>query len=201
MQILRTRLFTFVLFFIITGLLIQATHQKMEKIFNGRNLEGWVVPKNNIWWTVKEGVLTAKSGPERKGSILWTKKPYKNFIFQTEFRMGAGVVDSGIFLRDENLQVQIGISGSLKRDMTASPYIPGMGYPVEAKKLDEILDVTGWNTMKVEARDKVFTVWLNDYKVMSYTYEKAIDQGPIGFQLHPGNDMTIDFRRIMVAEL
>src|SRR5699024_6811693 len=144
---MRTKLFTFALFFVTTGLLIQATNQKMEKIFNGRNLEGWVIPKNNIWWTVKEEVLTARSGPERKGSILWTKKSYKNFIFQADFKMGEGVVDSGIFLREENLQIQIGISGSLKRDMTASPYIPGVGYPIEAEKLNEALDVTGWNTM------------------------------------------------------
>ena len=46
-------------------------------------------------------------------------------------------VDSGIFIRGENPQnpqIQIGISGSLNRDMTASPYVPKQGYPIEALK-------------------------------------------------------------------
>jgi hypothetical protein len=190
-----------VLFLIGTGLLAQKSNPKMKEIFNGINLNGWVAPENNIWWTVKDGILTAQSGPERRETILWTEESYEDFIFQTDFKMGEGTVDSGIFLRDENVQVQIGISGSLKRDMTASPYIPGKGYPVEAEKVKEVLNATGWNTLKVEARDNVVTVWVNDQKVMNYTVKKTVDQGPIGLQLHSGNFMIIHFRDIKVTEL
>lgn len=111
---MRTKLIIAVLFFMATGLAAQDTDPGMESIFNGKSLEGWVVPENNIWWTVEDGILKAKSGPERKGSILWTEESHENFIFQTDFKMGEGTVDSGIFLRDENVQIQIGISGSLK---------------------------------------------------------------------------------------
>jgi hypothetical protein len=31
-------------------------------------------------------------------------------------------------------KIQIGESGSLQRDMTCSPYVPGQGYPLEAQK-------------------------------------------------------------------
>jgi hypothetical protein len=101
--------------------LIHAQTPKMKKIFNGRNLKGWVVPQNNIWWKAEKGVLAVKSSPDKKGSNLWTKRKYADFIFQTEFLMGDGTVDSGIFLRSATDQIQIGISGSLKRDMTGSP--------------------------------------------------------------------------------
>lgn len=197
----QNKLFTAVLFLIVAGMFVQAINKKTNNIFNGKNLDGWVVPENNIWWTANDGILTAKSGPERKETILWTKKSYANFVFQTDFKMGEGTVDSGIFLRDEKVQIQIGISGSLKRDMTASPYIPGKGYPAEAEKATEILNATGWNSMKVEAMNNVFTIWLNDYKVMKYTAENASDHGPIGLQLHAGNFMTIYFRNISVNEL
>lgn len=180
---------------------VQAEDPKMKKIFNGKNLNGWVAPENNIWWTAQDGVLTAKSGPDKKGSILWTEKEYENFIIQADFKMGEGTVDSGIFLRAEDQQIQIGISGSLKRDMTASPYIPGKGYPVEADGVKELLKLDDWNTMKVQAQDNVYTVWLNGQEVMNYTSDNATDRGPIGLQLHPNNEMTIDFRNIMVAEL
>ncbi|MEQ9441549.1 MAG: DUF1080 domain-containing protein [Cyclobacteriaceae bacterium] len=186
---------------LLSGLFIQADGPKMKKIFNGKNLKGWVEPENNIWWSVKDGMLLVKSGPEKTGSILWTEKEYKDFIVQADFKMGEGTVDSGIFLRSEEEQIQIGESGSLKRDMTASPYIPGKSYPVEAEGVKEILKMDDWNTIKVQAIGSKYTVWLNGQEVMNYTSENVPERGPIGIQLHPGRDMTIDYRNIMAAEL
>ena len=182
-----------------TLLSAQEADFEMKKIFNGQNLEGWLEPENNIWWTVEDGVLWVKSGPEKRESILWTEEAYKNFVFQTDFKMGEGTVDSGIFLRDENVQIQIGISGSLQRDLTGSPYIPGKGYPVEAD--NSVLDESGWNTMRIEARANHFKVWLNEQQVLDFTAEKAAQQGPIGLQLHAGNTMTIAFRNIKLLAL
>ncbi len=185
----------------LTILAPSAYAQKMVKIFNGKNLDGWKVPENNTWYTASKGILNIQSGPDRKGSILWTVKEYRNFIIQAEFKMGAGTVDSGIFLRGENDQVQIGISGSLKRDMTGSPYIPGLRYPVEAKGVKELLREKDWNTMKVKVVDKTYTVWLNGKEVMTYTSEKIPASGPVGLQLHPGNDMNIQYRKIRLGEI
>lgn len=189
------------LFGIVTALQAQEPKQKMKHLFNGKNLKGWLVPENNIWWTVEDGALWAKSGPEKRESILWTKAVFENFVLQADFKMGEGTVDSGIFLREEDVQIQIGISGSLKRDLTGSPYIPGKGYPVEAHNAQNVLDTAGWNTMKIEAKGSEFTVWLNGEQVMRYTAEKVARSGPIGLQLHAGNTMTIAFRNIKVAAL
>ncbi len=174
---------------------------KMTKIFNGKNLMGWKAPEGNIWWSAGKGQLLAQSSPDKKGNILWTEKSYTNFIVQLDFKMGDGVIDSGVFMRSESDQIQIGISGSLKRDMTGSPYIPGLRYPVEAKGVKELLKLTDWNRLKIKVVDKTYTVWLNDVEVMTYTSEKIPPSGPIGLQLHPGNEMSIRFRRIMVAEI
>ncbi len=111
-----------------------------------------------------------------------------------------GIVDSGIFIRSENDQIQIGISGSLKRDLTGSPYLPKLRYPVEAKVKD-ILKTKDWNTMKIKVVDKTYTVWLNGIEVMNYTSESIPANGPIGIQLHPGNEMSIDYKNIRLAEL
>ena len=178
----------------------QAQDPKLKKIFNGKNLKGWVVPENNVWWTANDGVLFVKSTAEKKGSILWSENKYENFIIQADFLMGDGTVDSGIFLRSEHDQIQIGISGSLKRDLTASPYIPKKGYPVEAKVKD-ILKLKDWNTMKVKVVGSTYTVWLNGAEVMTYTSENMPASGPVGFQLHPGNEMSVSFRNIRLAEI
>lgn len=174
---------------------------KLKKIFNGNNFDGWKVPDNNIWWSIKDGVLSAQSGTKKKGSILWTHKSYKNFIVQADFKMGEGTVDSGIFIRTEKQQIQIGISGSLKRDMTCSPYIPGKGYPVEASNIKKLLKIHDWNTIRVKAVKGQYTVWLNGEQVLNYLSDTAIDEGPIGLQLHPGKEMHIDFRNILLTEL
>lgn len=184
-------------------MVIVSTHAqdpKLKKIFNGKNLKGWVVPENNVWWTANDGVLFVKSTAEKKGSILWSESKYENFIIQADFLMGDGTVDSGIFLRSEHDQIQIGISGSLKRDLTASPYIPKKGYPVEAKVKD-ILKLKDWNTMKVKVVGSTYTVWLNGAEVMTYTSENMPASGPVGFQLHPGNEMSCSFKNIRLAAL
>ena len=178
----------------------QAQDPKLKKIFNGKTLKGWVEPSNNVWWTVNDGVLFVKSTAEKKGSILWSEGKYENFIIQADFLMGDGTVDSGIFLRSEHDQIQIGISGSLKRDLTASPYIPKKGYPVEAKVKD-ILKLKDWNTMKVKVVGSTYTVWLNGNEVMTYTSDNMPASGPVGFQLHPGNEMSCSFRNIRLAAL
>lgn len=179
----------------------EETESGMTEIFNGIDLEGWQVPKNNIWWSVEDSMLKAASDTAQTGSILWTEKEYGDFIVQADFKMGEGTVDSGIFLRSDDQQIQIGTSGSLKRDMTASPYIAGEGYPVEAEGVQELLKLDGWNTLKVRAQGRKYTAWLNGQEVMNYTAEDVQQTGPIGLQLHPNRDMTIDFRNMMVEEL
>lgn len=178
---------------------VQAQDVQMKSIFNGKNLKGWVVPDANIWWAVNDGNLSAKSDPEKTGSILWTKKEYSDFVLEGDFLMGEGVVDSGFFLRSENDQIQIGISGSLKRDMTGSPYVPGKAYPVEAEGVKEILKADDWNTMKIQLIGETYTVWLNGQEVMNYTSENMPEKGPIGLQLHPNNEMSIAFRNIKIG--
>ena len=178
-----------------------AQKTKLKKAFNGKNLDGWVVPNNNLWWTVDNGILVSKSDPAKKGSILWTEKEYENFIIKLDFKFGEGTVDSGVFLRTINEQIQLGESGSLKRDMTASPYIAKKGYPVEAKNIKKLLKFSDWNTIKIKAKGDVYTAWLNGEKVMTYKSETAIKKGPIGLQVHPNRDMSIRFRKIKIGVL
>jgi hypothetical protein len=172
-----------------------------KKAFNGKNLEGWVIPENNIWWHVDKGILEAKSDPEQKGSILWTEMEYENFIIELDFKFGEGTVDSGVFIRTVKEQIQIGQSGSLKRDMTASPYIAKKGYPVEAKNVKELLKTDDWNRLKIKAEGNRYTAWLDGNKVMTYESETAVEKGPIGLQLHPDRDMEISFKKIKIGVL
>ncbi len=182
---------------------ISAEH--LVTIFNGKDFTGWELPKQDSHrasWQIENGILKVKNDPQQEGSTLWTKKDYRNFILEFEFRMGKGVVDSGVFLRNSNDQIQIGNSGSLKRDMTASPYIASeRGYPVEANGIKKLLRPRDWNGMTIVAKANDYCVWLNGQFVMHYRSKTADEKGPIGLQLHPGREMEIDFRNIRLAEL
>ena len=174
--------------------------EKFEPLFNGKDLAGWKAPENNIWYLVEDGILRIRSSPDQKGSILWTEKEYENFVMELEFKFISGTIDSGVHVKSED-QIQIGISGSLKRDMTASPYIPGKGYPVEAEGVKELLKMDDWNRMRIEVRGMEYTVSLNGKKVMTYQSESGKAKGPIGLQLHGNRDMAIDYRNLKLAPL
>lgn len=184
------------------ALLVQTlpAQEKFEPIFNGKDLSGWKVPADNIWYLVNDGILQIRSSPDQKGSVLWTEKEYSNFVMELEFKFIAGTVDSGVHVKCED-QIQIGISGSLKRDMTASPYIPGKGYPVEAEGVKELLKLDDWNQMRIEVRGMEYAVSLNGKKVMTYKSDTGKEKGPIGLQLHGGKDMSIDYRNLKISEL
>ena len=192
---------------IVLSIVFTASGQKrepeMESIFDGDNLQHWNVP-NTGEWSVQDGVLLAKNNAEKKGSILWTKEKFNDFVVRLDFKFIDGTIDSGIFMRgddEKNPQIQIGISGSLKRDMTGSPYVPGASYPVEAEGIKKLLKPKAWNTMKARAKGNTYTVWLNGEEVMNYTLEDANLNGPIGLQLHPGKEMAIKFKNIQVGRL
>ncbi|MGF1557687.1 MAG: DUF1080 domain-containing protein [Flavobacteriaceae bacterium] len=192
---------------LIFTLLLAACHGQeveLKSIFNGQDFENWIEPENNVWWSIEDGVLSVQSDPTKTGSNLWTTESYADFVVQMDFKFGEGTIDSGIFMRGEdekNPQIQIGESGSLKRDMTCSPYVPKLGYPVEAEGIKELLKLDDWNTIKAMAVGNTYKAWLNGKEVMNYTLEDATLNGPIGIQLHPGRDMSIYFKNIMVAKL
>jgi len=169
-------------------------------VFNGKNLDGWKVDGAPLW-SAKDGVLVGQSDAKKRGSIIWTEKKYRDFVVEFEFRM-EGRGDSGVFLRSLNEQIQIGISRSLKRDMTGSPYIGSKrGYPAEAKDAHALVKEGQWIPMKIEAKGGRYRVWIAGKSVLDYQSDTAPKQGPIGFQVHPGVAMKIEFRNLKITGL
>ena len=173
----------------------------LPSIFNGKDLSGWKAPADNKWWKVVDGVLVGENDESMKGSMLYTDKSYANVVVEAEVRW-SGEIDSGIMLRKPEIQCQIGISRSLKKDMTCSFYAHGK-YPdaAQAKGVDKLLKEGDWNLIRFEAVGSKYTTWLNGQKVLEYEDPAFPNPAPIGLQIHPKLKMKVEFRNIKAKEL
>lgn len=171
----------------------------LPPIFNGRDFSGWKLPAEP-YWKVVDGVIVGQSDEEKKGSMLYTETSYGDVIVEGEVRF-TGEIDSGFMLRKPEVQVQIGVSRSLKRDMTCSFYVGKYPEEAQAPRAAELLKPGDWNRIRVEAKGDTFTVWLNGEKVSQYTDPKYKDPGPIGLQIHGGLVMKVEFRDLRALAL
>jgi len=172
--------------------------QPLEPIFNGKNLAGWTAADG--CWRVENGVLIGENDAALTGSMLHTVNAYGDMVVEAECRF-SGEIDSGIMLRKPELQVQIGVSRSLKRDMTCSFYTGR--YPEEARatRAAELLRPDDWNRIRVRAKGDTFTVWLNGEQVSRYTSDRYPEPAPIGLQIHKGLPMKVEYRGIRALAL
>jgi hypothetical protein len=180
----------------------------LKPIFTGADLVGWKVPDPNPFWKVVDGVLIGENDEKLKGHILHTESSYTNFVLELEAHWN-GEIDSGVMFRKPELQLQFGISRSLKKDMTGAFYLAKhpinsqVGYPEAGhpKGIEKIFKTGDWNKFRIEAKGDTFTVWLNGEQISQYTDARYSGGAPIGLQVHPGLKMKVEFRNIRAKPL
>jgi len=179
---------------------------KMQPLFNGKDLTGFKVPSPNPWWKVEDGVLVGQSDgvspDQKKGNVLYTEKSYENFALEGEVRFGNNIDSGFIYSAKPEMQVQIGVSRSLKVDMTGSIYYKNK-YPPDAraKGVDKLLKLDDWNKMRMEVSGNVTKVWLNGQHVLTFNCPDKVKSAPIGLQIHPGVKMKVEFKDLRVGEM
>lgn len=191
-----------------TAFAAETAAPKLEPIFNGRDLSGWKDGAQNKFWRAVDGVLVGENDEKLTGNYLWTEKSYGNFVIEFDARWKdetARGVDTGLEMRTPRIQLQLGISGSLKVDMSGSFYTGGKpAYPEigQAKDAKKLMKPQGeWNTFRVQANGTTFTCWINGTKASEYTDAKFAGAAPLGLQIHAGAKMKIEFRNVRLAEL
>jgi hypothetical protein len=173
-----------------------------KPLCNGTDLTGWTSEPKLDHWSVRDGVIIGRNGADKKGSMLWTDAKFGDFVLETDFRF-EGIVDSGVFIKGPSYHVNLGISTSLKADMTCSIYAPkdGEKYPGKAKGVAGVMKPGDWNRLRIEAKGNRIAVHLNGSEVLIYDTKALENSGPIGLQLHAGHDMKIEFRNLRIKPL
>jgi len=185
-----------------------AAEPKLVPLFNGKDLSNFKAEDSKGFWRVEDGVLIGENDAAQKGNYLWTQKAYADFVIEFDVRWKSATergVDTGLEMRQPHIQLQLGISGSLKVDMSGSFYTGGKpAYPEagQAKDARKLMKPDGeWNTFRIQAKGDTFTCWINGTKASEFTDANFPGAGPLGLQIHPGVVMKCEYRNVKIAEL
>lgn len=189
---------------LMAGMLATACSSRVN-LFDGESLKGWECdpPEQMSDWTAVDGELRGENAGE-KASIIWTNSSYGDFEVECEYITLTDDYDTGLFIRGLSHQVQIGISRSLQKDMTACIYAPEDekgAYPGQTDKVLEFHKPGEWNHLRAVVTGKRIQTFLNGEPMVDYTGIVLVDEGPIGLQLHGGVHMSVKFRNIRLKEL
>jgi hypothetical protein len=203
----RTLALTLSLYFA-AALVGASAEPKLAPLFNGKDLTNFKAEESKEFWRVENGILVGENNAAKTGNMLWSEKSYGDFVIEFDVRWTSASergVDTGLEMRKPNIQLQLGVSGSLKVDMSGSFYTGGKpGYPDagQAKDAAKLMKPQGeWNTFRIQAKGTTFTCWINGTKVSEYTDAKFAGAAPIGLQIHPGVEMKCEYRNVKLAEL
>ena len=185
-----------------------AAEPKLAPLFNGKDLTNFQSDGAAEFWRIENGVLVGENNAALKGHVLWTKKEYRDFVIEFDARWKGTTprgVDTGLEMRKPRIQLQLGVSGSLRVDMTGSFYTGGKpAYPEagQAKNAKELLRPEGeWNTFRIQAKGDTFMCWINGKKASEFTDAKFNGAAPLGLQIHGNVVMKCEFRNVRIAEL
>ena len=171
-----------------------------------KELEGWAADNNADYWKLEDNMIVGEN-KEKKESNLWTEKELGDYELILEYKnvSPGDHYDSGVYTRGKSHQVQIGISGSLRVDLTGCIYCPvdkNGKYPQMPKdKVKEAHKLGEWNTLHIITKNKNIKTYLNGELINDYDGVKYPDKGKIGLQLHGGVHMKMQFKDIKVKAI
>lgn len=170
---------------------------KIQKLFNGKNLEGWQTDDNNQW-EVTNGILTS---PE-PGINLITKERYTDFKLHAEFRYPKGS-NSGLYLRGR-YEVQIADNIGLE---PSSIYFGGI-YGLLTPNMNMAKEAGKWQTYDITLIGRTITIVANGKTIISEQNipgmtggaldNKEAEAGPIMLQ---GDHGPVEFRVLEITPI
>ncbi|GAB2480589.1 MAG: DUF1080 domain-containing protein [Cytophagales bacterium] len=193
--------------FILLTLLIAhgAYAQKKQKLFNGKDLTGWVVYGTEKWY-VEDGLLVSESGPDKGYGYLGTEEEFDDFEIELEFKQEANG-NSGVFIRStvdgtkvSGWQVEVAPPGSDTGGIYESY---GRGWLIKPDpEKDKALKFGEWNKMRIVVKGDNVTSYLNGVEMVNFSDEK-IGQGKGGvlLQIHDGGGIKVYWKNIVLKKL
>ena len=191
--------------FVLLGM-TQMYAQEKTKIFNEKNMDGWIIYGTEKWYVNDDGNLVCESGPDKEYGYLGTEKTYKDLVLELEFLQEADG-NSGVFFRStiegtkiKGWQVEVAPKG---HDTGGIYESYGRGWLIQIPdEKENILKEGEWNTLKIKVVGENVTTWLNGEKMVELSDEKiGLATGRIALQIHSGGGIKVNWRNIFITEL
>jgi hypothetical protein len=195
-----------------------ADHAGFESIFDGSSLKGW--DGDPAFWRAANGALIGQSSsqnPVKQNTFLiWRGGEPKDFELKLEYRLSA--TNSGIQIRSVQLPAgpEIGkwVMKGYQADIDAENQFTGQIYEErgrgflamrgQATYIPALIKTADWNQVHLIARGSTIIQILNG-AVMSMVVDEDLKNrqlgGLLGFQMHVGPPMTVEFRNIWLKPL
>ncbi|PLK42648.1 DUF1080 domain-containing protein [Emticicia sp. TH156] len=202
---MKTKLSFLTFTFLLISALSFAQKSKGQKLFNGKDLKGWVVYGTEKWY-VEDGILVCESGPDKQYGYLGTEKKFKNFELTLDFKQEADG-NSGVFFHSSitgttitGWQAEVAPPGHSTGGIYESHGRGWLIKPDPAK--DKALKMGEWNTMTVRVVDNVVTTILNGTEMIKLDDPKIGErEGILALQIHSGGGIKVRWKNIVVKEL
>lgn len=179
--------------------------QKQEKLFNGKNLDGWIIYGTEKWY-VEDGLLISESGPDKGYGYLGTEADYDDFEITLEFKQEANG-NSGVFIRStvdgtkvSGWQIEVAPPGSDTGGIYESY---GRGWLIKPDpEKDKALKFGDWNKMRIVVKGDNVTSYLNGTEMVNFTDSKIGEgKGGVLLQIHDGGGIKVYWRNIVLKKL
>lgn len=181
-----------------------------KPLFNGKNLDEWVVDTPGLW-SVDKGVIIGKSPGLKYNDFLRTKKHYKNFILKVTFKMtdATGKANSGVQFRSKPMEGShevIGYQADMGQQYWGCLYDESRRKKVLVQASEAALATlkkSDWNEYVLKAEGTHITLELNGVKSIEWEEkEPGIEQsGFLALQLHSGPEFEMQFKNLMIKVL
>lgn len=170
-----------------------------RSLFNGEDLEGWVVVDPPVQIEAREGGVVMRMTPHTsRHSFLRTEERFEDFIFEVQFRRDVGM-DSGVLLRavpapDDSHSALLGymvkVDPRQNRRWTGGVFLDyGDGwnwlYSLENDEQARAAELPEgqWNRLRVEAIGDAIKVWLNGTPT-AHLRDDRYEDGYIALKIH-----------------
>lgn len=179
---------------------------KPVSLFNGKNLDGWIVYGTEKWYVDKGRTLVCESGPDKEYGYLGTTGKYKDFELTLQFKQEANG-NSGVFFHCSvegttvsGWQAEVAPPGQHSGGIYESYGRGWLILPDSAK--ESALKMGKWNKMKVRVVGDTVDTWLNGTHMIHLVDGKIGGRtGQIALQIHSGGGIRVRWKNIMIREL
>jgi hypothetical protein len=198
------------------------------KLFNGKDLKGWVQRAGKAKYRVEDGEIVGASVPNTGNSFLCTERDYGDFLLELEFKVDPAL-NSGVQIRSQYVEpdksmksadktIKGGKEGKVfgyqveidpsKRAWTGGIYDEGRrGWLNDLKnneKAREAFKAKEWNTFRIMCHGDSIKTWLNGVPAADLK-DSVTPSGFIGLQVHGVGKrvepLEVRFRNIRIKQL